>query len=216
MFTWSHFVKASLGGVACLALGFGAMAGCSSNDDNGSGPDVDAALGQGENICGFVTVGAAAGASCSTEGYSCGIGYVCGSFNQQAHCTCTSGKFVCVDSTQANVPQGGAPQCTSNGTGNDKACPASESAADQAKCATSGLLCHYAGSVCPPPSTQVNTDTCQCLVHDDGGLSFKCERSFCNPGTDASNDLPDAGPPPPVDAGKDAPADAPTDVKTGG
>jgi hypothetical protein len=192
------------------------MVGCSSDDENAAEPKPDAALGQGENICGFTTVGAAAGASCGIEDYACAIGYVCGAFNQQARCICTKGVFVCTDSTQATVEKGGTPACTPNGAGNDKECPTTQTLADQKKCTTSGLQCHYPGSVCPAPSTQVNKDVCQCIASNDGGLAFKCERQFCNPQSDASNDLPDTAPPPPVDAGKDAAADAPADAKTGG
>jgi hypothetical protein len=203
MRTWSGLVKACVGGSMILgALGLSSLAavpGC-ANDDAGNGT-VDAAvpLGTGQNFCGFRTVGEAAGASCDTEARACDIGYVCGAFNQQGHCVCTGGKFACTDSTGADVAAGGEPACLSNGTGNDKACPASVATASAAACTVAGLLCTYQGLTCA--SGTKLTDQCQCDVNDKGTLAFKCDTQIC-PGSDG-------GTPPVVDAG-------PADAKTGG
>ncbi len=214
MAMWSGLVKSRVGAVATFALvtvAAAMVAGCASDKAaapaDGGGPTT----GTGQNFCGFTSVTAASGSACDTAGRACDIGYACGAFSQQAHCACTAGAFVCTDSTGATVDKGGAPLCTSNGTGNDKACPASVASASTKACSTAGLLCNYPGVTCAN-GNQLN-DTCQCVGSNaaGGGLAFNCTMNLCpgtNPGT-----APDAGTAvdasTPVDSGI-------ADAKTGG
>ncbi|MEO6575104.1 MAG: hypothetical protein ABIP89_14765 [Polyangiaceae bacterium] len=141
------------------------------------------------------TVKLAQGAACTQEGFMCPIGYPCGAFlAEQAQCTCTMGKYACVDSKGTAIDPDN-PVCVSAGGGNAKECPASETSADNASCKTPGLQCHYAGPTCPGAAS-ANIDTCQCVgANKDGGvLQFACEPMGCNPQSDASII-------PPVDAG---------------
>jgi hypothetical protein len=140
------------------------------------------------------TIKLAQGQACTEEGFVCPIGFPCGQFlSEQANCTCTMGKFACLDS-KGNPVDADNPVCVSAGGGNDKECPSSETAADNASCKTPGLQCHYQGPTCPGAASP-NTDTCQCTGanKDSGVLQFACEPAGCNPRSDASVN-------PPVDA----------------
>ena len=193
MRTWSAVAKACFGLVAFAGLGLGSIAGCSS-DDNTVTPGVDAGL-----VC--PTTVADVGKACTVEGKVCPTGYTCGSFNQQAQCSCTNGHFACTDQTGAPIEAGGTPNCVPNGNGNDKQCPATESAADTAKCTTAGLICRYTGLTCSGASQPLQ-DVCMCAAPATGpGLVFRCEPSSCNPSSDAS--IPDRAVPP-VDASDSA------------
>ncbi len=143
------------------------------------------------------TVKLAQGQACTQEGFMCPIGFPCGQFlSEQANCTCTMGKYACVDSMGKAVdPEN--PVCVSAGGGNAKECPSSESSAANTSCKTPGLVCNYPGPTCPGATTQ-NVDKCQCVGanKDSGVLEFNCEPVGCNPQSDASVapvDASDAG-----------------------
>ena len=126
---------------------------------------------------------------CNTEGYVCGIGYPCGSFQQQATCTCTGGKYACVsadgkeiqaDTSSADVsanfciPQPPSPE----------ACPMDVTAAGK-QCQTAGKTCYYKGLTCSNGNQL--TDNCYCegsvQTLKDGGtvnrLTWNCTIDAC-------------------------------------
>ncbi len=148
----------------------------------------------------------AIGAACTLPNQDCPIGYYsCGSTPQQAHCTCTNGKFACVDSTGALVAKDTPPGCIGAGKANDKECPAAEKGTERKACTTAGLLCYYIGVQCPE-NQEPNVDTCQCVNTGNGALAFHCEPKGCNPRSDAGEDaftvpVPDAAGTPDVQAG---------------
>jgi hypothetical protein len=168
----------------------GGIAGCSTSD---SAPQTSQAV----SLACPVSVVAGVGAPCAAEGEDCPVGYTCGSFVEQAHCVCTSGKFVCADATHQTVDKALGPQCVGNGKGNDEECPAIESAAPGKGCTTAGLLCSYLGPVCGAAPALI--DQCQCVGAADGGLVFTCEPKHCSPSADAAP--PDANAPDAGDAG---------------
>lgn len=173
---------ATVGAVATWML----LAGCSSSSSPPPPPPVPVTCP--------AHVADAIGAPCGKEGMICEIGFPCGSFNQQAECTCTGGTFACTDQVQGAIPDGGAPRCGSNGHGNDSQCPATEDLADTFPCKTAGLLCFYSGVQCPK-QPEPFTDSCQCVGDQMGGLAYVCDRGFCNPAPDAGpSPLPEAGP----------------------
>jgi hypothetical protein len=153
------------------------------------------------------TVDLAVGAACTLKGQDCPIGYPCGPFNQQAHCICDGKTYACTDAKGTALDKGTEPECVDPGKANDAQCPATEADALAEKtnsCKTAGLLCFYTGASCPE-NTQPFTDSCQCLITNDGTLRFTCEQKTCNPHSDASG-IPDVGQPdtkPPADAGSD-------------
>ena len=173
--------------------------GCSSDDTVAPPKPV------GPPVC-PATVRQAAGASCTQEGFACGIGYSCGAVPEQAQCNCTHGKFVCIDATGAPVAANVDPQCVPPGTGNDAECPAAEVGTMGKPCTTAGLLCYYNGPVCPENQGVPNRDLCQCK---GSPLKFACEPQACHPKSDAGE--PDAFVPPVLDASEDAPADVRSD-----
>jgi hypothetical protein len=183
------FRKALFGGALALGTSWALVLGCSSKS-NDTPETEDASLTCPRSLT------EAIGASCPKEGQVCGIGYPCGSFQQQATCTCGGGKFACTDATGTDVAAGAQPACVGPGQANDKECPSTEVAAAGKACKTSGLLCYYTGALCPENSVPTS-DFCQCLGATGGGLQFNCEPRPCNPRGDAS-DLPDTAP---VDTG---------------
>jgi hypothetical protein len=140
------------------------------------------------------TVKLAQGQACTQEGFVCPIGFPCGEFlSEQANCTCTTGKYACLDS-KGNMVDPDNPVCVAAGGGNDKECPSTEdNAVKTPACKTPGLQCHYVGPTCPGAASP-NTDTCQCVGAnmDSGVLQFVCEPAGCNPQSDASV-IQDAG-----------------------
>lgn len=139
------------------------------------------------------TVKLAQGEACTEENFVCHIGFPCGQFlSEQATCTCTMGKYACLDSKGKPVDKEN-PVCVSAGGPNDKECPGSESAANSSSCKTPGLQCHYAGPTCPGSAT-ANVDTCECVGanKDSGVLQFACEPVGCNPRSDAAANPVDA------------------------
>jgi hypothetical protein len=189
-----------------------ALSACSSTSSPAaSGPDASP-------VCPN-TVIAANGSKCAVEGYTCWIGFPCTDppIPQQAECVCTGGVYQCSNPpgspVQGPIPPNSQPQCVSNGQGNDKACPTSESDGQPCSSQQAGLICFYKGVQCPENSPgDFNTDECQCVNNpnpsgpDGGTLAFSCERQLCNPQGDAA-------PPPPPDAGSDS-GDAGTDGGT--
>ncbi len=140
-------------------------------------------------VCpGLVDVAVASNTKCNSEGYLCGIGYQCGAFQQQAACTCTSGKFVCTTpgpDTQTIAPDTSAADISATYCVKQppsfEACPADLSAAGKI-CVTPGKACYYK-SACPPPGSKVD-DNCYCEgvagLEKDGGTSVKL-RWVCTP-----------------------------------
>lgn len=134
----------------------------------------------------------APGAKCSSEGYTCGVGFGCtGGFAQQAQCTCTKGVFTCTAGfpTTQEIPAGTvdmSPYCVKTNPP-PEACPAAVAGSDGTACKTAGKLCYYTGKVCPP-DTQPLTDVCMCrsgASDGGGGLAWLCEPKVCNPKGDA-------------------------------
>jgi hypothetical protein len=182
------------GAMAAIFVAWSVALGCSSSSS--SSPPPDAAT-----ICPN-TVQEANGAHCPRDGFQCWLGFPCPPFNQQAECTCKNGSFQCTDQVQGTIPAGGSPQCKPTGGANDQQCPAGEANADNAACMTPGLLCFYAGLMCPGAAVPF-TDECQCIgrtMPDAGNrLVYNCERQLCNPTADAAPPpLPEAAPPPDV------------------
>lgn len=181
-----------------------AVVACSSDDAAAPAKPVSAA------VCPN-TVKQAAGASCTQEGFSCGIGYTCVAFPQQAQCTCMHGKFACTDATGAAVQVNGDPKCVAPGAGNDAECPMSELGTMGKPCTTAGLLCHYNGALCPENMGIPSQDVCQCK---GSPLKFECEPQFCHPRSDAGE--PDQFVPPPTDASDGATTSDARDARSDG
>ncbi|MBK6693820.1 MAG: hypothetical protein IPG50_16680 [Myxococcales bacterium] len=183
-------------GVLALAPVF--AAGCSSDEDNGGNGN----LGNAPFCPATLALALDAKTSCVGEGFECPIGYTCGSFDQQAYCRCTKGKFVCNTGRNEPIDDATKPPCTASGAGSDKECPASQNGTDTASCKTPGLQCFYKGFTCPESPDIPKVDVCQCksAALPDGGpsLQFHCEIRYCNPKSDASIPVP----PPPADAGQ--------------
>ena len=167
-------------------------AGCSSSKNDSTPQNADA-----EVVCPNTLV-ATQGSACVQEGFICHVGYACtnGNFlNEQAHCTCTGGKYACADSTDKPIDDPANPPCTAPGGGNDKDCPADEKTAEGQSCKTAGLQCFYAGEVCPDTG-KPNTDVCQCVGGGTGAtdgapsLLFKCEPQLCSPKSDGGIPIP--------------------------
>jgi hypothetical protein len=150
-----------------------------------------------------VTVAAASGKACTLPGLVCTIGYPCGQFlSETARCTCTDGKFDCVDSKDQAIANPESPKCTSPGGGNSD-CPTDQAAADGKSCKLAGQQCAYAGFKCAG-NTANNTDICFCTGGTPEGdaavpLLYRCEIKGCTPPSDGSVKV-DTGTPP-VDAG---------------
>lgn len=127
-----------------------------------------------------------AGSKCTSEGYSCGVGFFChGGFAQQAQCTCTGGAFHCVTSDGKDVPDGITAdqidaQLCQKIPPSTEACPASVTAADATSCKTSGKLCYYAGKTCPENNPVQLYDVCMCRAGvTDSALGWLCETKTC-------------------------------------
>lgn len=174
---------------------------CSDNNPTTDG-------GPGGQICptNIIEATAAPGADgttskCHVENFTCVVGYLCGSFVQQATCVCTGGTFQCTldnPSHQAldqpvtdpnctsTIPpaDGGLPsscalcQSVASDGGPGDVCPTDKTTADGTSCKNAGQQCFYkttcTGS--PPP-----TDVCQCLGNSNGdaGLSWRCDLNQC-------------------------------------
>ncbi len=171
-----------------IALGLGlaiAATACSSATS-----DTTPAATEPKPVCpNFVSAALAAGTTCTSEGYVCGIGFQCGPFFQQAACTCTGGKFVCT-SPKGDIPAGtseadvSANFCTAQPPSTE-ACPSSVTAQANKKCLTPGKACFYTGLTCQG-ETDPLTDRCACtnIPSGDGGLpvlSWVCQSPTCTP-----------------------------------
>ena len=191
MSTLSRFGRAATIATLVGSLAWLVTAGCSSSKDNASGSTIEAGATCPNSLEN------AEGKDCKDEGLVCQTVYTCGSFlGQTSPCTCTGGKFVCVDTTGKEITDPTNPPCTSPGTGNDKQCPGDEGSANGQSCKTTGLVCTYAGKVCPETG-KPTTDTCQCSPDSTGALKYNCEPHACNPPSDG-------GVPIPLDAAKDS------------
>lgn len=129
--------------------------------------------------------------SCQGEGFECPIGYACGSWAQQAYCTCTGGKFVCKTGRGEAINDVASAPCTAPGSGSDKECPSSQNGTEGTSCKTPGLQCFYTGVTCKGAESP-SQDVCQCVTQPlpDGGpqLAFRCEIASCNPATGTTGD----------------------------
>ncbi len=172
-----------------------ATAACTS-----SNPPFDA--GPGNQVCPSTIVEATASTNgdagegltnqCHVAGYICVIGFACGSFTQQAGCTCTlqpdkSYKFVCLKAADGTtVPDGvtdPSTLCTPvDDAGTPDTCPTDDTTATGTPCHTSGEICYYKGATCTGVQVQP-TDTCQCKnAAGDAGqaiLAWSCEINAC-------------------------------------
>ncbi|HEY1956473.1 MAG TPA: hypothetical protein VGH28_12700 [Polyangiaceae bacterium] len=181
-------------------LGVCAIA-CSDNN-----PAADS--GPGEQVCPTNILEATAPpgnegttSKCHVENFTCVVGYLCGSFVQQATCLCTGGQFACTldnpshqaldqpvtdEACSSTIPpqDGGVPASCSlcqsvapdGGPGN--ACPTDKTTADGTACTNAGQQCFYTNTCTgsPPP-----TDVCQCIANANGapGLSWRCDLNQC-------------------------------------
>jgi hypothetical protein len=187
------FVVSRVAGVILVGLaGASASAACSSN--SASPGLVPATQTQ---VC-PVTTTDTVGKPCSSEGLLCAPQYMCGEAPATLSCVCRGGAFQCTDGTGSPVTEAsdGSGPCP-GATPPPGPCPASEGAANHAACTSLGQICAYRSALC-----QDAIDQCVCFPSQTStGRSaniFTCDRAICAP--DASV------PPPPVDAGSDAPA----------
>ncbi|HEX7666980.1 MAG TPA: hypothetical protein VF407_20765 [Polyangiaceae bacterium] len=182
-FTYSIRAAASLAALTAVTI-FGATTMVTGCSDDSPGETPDAAAGSCPT-----SLGETIGQACVANGpQTCSITYLCGDFlAETATCNCQGGTWGCVDGTGTAIDDAANVKCTNPGPGNDKQCPSDEKNADNASCATPGLVCNYTGATCEG-ATAPNIDQCQCVGNDaDGGLVLRCEPAAC-PGP-----IPDAG-----------------------
>lgn len=117
------------------------------------------------------------GAACTEERLRCDYFYTCGSFAQASPCTCTNGKFECVDATNNVVVPGDPPVCAPV-TPPAEACPATLVAADRKPCMTPEKQCNYLGVTCLDGIQRTNVCLCK-QTADGGGFAYKCEIPIC-------------------------------------
>lgn len=171
-------LRASLALVPILSL----LAACTSDN-----PVADA--GPGGQVCPVTIVQATAAAGedgvtskCHATNYICVVGFQCGSFTQQATCTCDGSAFSCVlaDGTAvaADVTDPSSLCKPVNNPPPPDTCPTDKTTAQGTACKNAGQQCYYASSctTSPPP-----TDVCQCKGNElgDAGLSWACDIN-CN------------------------------------
>lgn len=189
-------------GFALTTIAFGLCwslsTGCTADSSDSSEPDASA------DVC-PTKIDDALSATCKKDGFICPVSYACGEFlAEQLTCTCSGGKYGCVDSKGGPVTDPSAIKCTNRGAGNDKDCPGDENSANGAACKTAGLQCFYAGLTCIGESNPT-TDVCQCVGAPSGSSSsliYACE--------------PTRACPIPADADITPPSDAAKDVKSDG
>jgi hypothetical protein len=187
------FAKTLLFTAAVLGLSVAAATGCSDDEENATTPRLDSGP-----FC-PATIAAALDpkTTCLGEGFECPIGYACGPINQQAYCRCEKGKFTCKTGRGEAIDSAESPKCTPQGSGSEKECPGSQNGTDGTQCKVPGLQCHYRGFTCPETPDTPKIDVCQCVsgAQPDGGptLQWRCEIKYCNPKSDASIPIFDAG-----------------------
>lgn len=128
----------------------------------------------------------AIGKACGPEGYSCAVGYLCpGEVWQQAHCTCTEGKYDCSDATGQKLAAGMEPACNETMPPTEK-CQSAPADIQNKQCMTAGYACYYVGVTCPNQNNgKPYTDDCLCAPHGalvDGGpnvLTWHCTINAC-------------------------------------
>jgi hypothetical protein len=128
----------------------------------------------------------AVGKACSQEGYSCAVGYLCpAAVWQQAHCTCTMGKYACVDATNQDIAAGTDPVCAPVPPPSEK-CGGTPADITKKMCSTAGYACYYPGVTCPNENNgKQYTDDCVCAPYGkmtDGGpnvLAWNCTVHVC-------------------------------------
>ncbi len=157
------------------------LAACTS-----SNPTPDA--GPGAQLCPVTIVEATAPAgeegvtsTCHVDNYVCAIGFACGSFIQQASCTCNGTAFVCTlpgSSTPLTSVSDPTTLCQPvGGDGGSEPCPTDKTTASGTACTNAGEQCFYSTTCTssPPP-----TDVCQCIGNQiDAGLSWSCDLNQC-------------------------------------
>src|SRR5262245_55877071 len=120
---------------------------------------------------------------CTTENYVCPIGYMCGSFPQQAYCACRKNgdvlSYACKTVTNKDIPAGTTdmtPFCQTI-TPPDPTCPPDEASASKQVCGNAGLQCFYEGATCTGGQKLTNVCECRSGFTWDGstGLVFFCE-----------------------------------------
>jgi hypothetical protein len=185
-----------------LMAGASASAACSSSS---GAPAVASPPVAQAPVCPITTTDTV-GKPCAAEGLRCAPQYTCDEAPLTLSCVCTAGVFRCNDGTGSPVDEasdGGGP-CPSSTTIPPSVCPPSEGAANGAACNSPGQICPYR-SIC---AGMIDQCVCFPTQTSTGGYAtlYTCNRAIC--ADDAS------APPPPVDAGADAPAavDAPEDA----
>lgn len=131
------------------------------------------------------TFAATNGERCSKEHAICTLPVACSTFDQQATCTCTNGRFVCADAL-GKVAIGADPRCLAMDAASDETCAPSLEQESGKTCSTLGHACAYLGAICPERPVQ-NTDVCTCLAdRKNGDLKMRCHIAECLPGTSQS------------------------------
>lgn len=162
-----------------------AVAACSSTDNTVENTDSGV-----KPVCPVsVDLAVKSSTKCNAPGYLCTIGYPCGSFAQQAACTCgANGAFTCVSPNGTTIqadttaPDVSNQYCVAQKGTPDK-CPGSATMGG-GKCTNAGQACYYAGQTCSGSSTP-NTDVCTCegVPVTDGGtganLVWVCDVKGC-------------------------------------
>jgi hypothetical protein len=163
---------------ALVALALVACGGDPNGAAPASGESNDAVSHAG--VACPATFEATNGMRCGEERAVCTIPIACSTFDQQATCTCTDGRFACSDGV-GKIAIADAPRCVKMDSASTEICaPTLDDAAGTA-CTTLGHSCAWPGAICPERPVQ-NMDTCTCLPDGTTGeLLMKCRVAQCNP-----------------------------------
>jgi hypothetical protein len=177
----AHVARSTLLVYLALAGSFAASAGCSASSSNDATdpPQGTDTTSPALTACG-TSVESINGKSCASSTRHCTVPITCGSFVQQARCTCENDRFACVDST-GPIPPGHAPRCVDDPAPDEASCPDTMFEAQGKSCGTMGKTCYFQGSVCPERLGIRNLNYCRCTPREDGELAFECTVIPCNP-----------------------------------
>ncbi len=162
---------------ALVALALVACGG----DPNGAAPPSESqdAISQKGVAC-PATLASTNGSSCGEERAICTFPIACSTFDQQATCTCSDGRFVCSDGV-GKLAIDDAPRCVTMESASTERCAPTLEEAAGTSCTTLGHSCTWPGATCPERPVQ-NMDTCTCLSDGTTGeLVMKCHVPQCNP-----------------------------------
>jgi len=115
--------------------------------------------------------------ACHMANFVCAVSFTCGSFIQQASCTCDGKVFTCVlpgtDAGLGPIDDGGSLCQSTESDGSANTCPTDKTTASGTPCTNAGQICVYQSSCTTSPPPQ---DTCQCIGDQvDAGLSWSCD-----------------------------------------